>query len=150
MAENGQQLYNRVTMKRLLLPATIALLLGAVLVLHAENKYANLTFLVLKAENGKPIRNASVVLHPVRKDGSQSAGGFQLKTDPDGKATFDGAPFGKLRVQVLMRGFQTYGEDFDINQETQEITVKLQRPKAQYSIYEDKPADEKKPDEKPK
>jgi len=137
-------------MKRLLLPVTIALLLGAVFVLHAENKYANLTFLVLKAENGKPIRNASVVLHPVRKDGSQSSGGYQLKTDPDGKATFDGAPFGKLRVQVLMRGFQTYGQDYDINQETQEITVKLQRPKAQYSIYEDKPADEKKPDEKPK
>jgi len=137
-------------MKRLLLPVTIALLLGAVFVLHAENKYANLTFLVLKAENGKPIRNASVVLNPVRKDGSQSSGGYQLKTDPDGKATFDGAPFGKLRVQVLMRGFQTYGQDYDINQETQEITVKLQRPKAQYSIYEDKPADEKKPDEKPK
>ena len=137
-------------MKRLFFPATVALLLGAVLVLHAENKYANLTFLVLKAENGKPIRNASVVLHPVRKDGSQSHGGYQLKTDPEGKASFAGAPYGKIRVQVLIRGFQTYGEDFEINQETQDIIIKLQRPKGQYSIYEDKPSDEKKQEEKPK
>jgi Carboxypeptidase regulatory-like domain len=134
-------------MKRLV---SLVVLLGAALVLHAEQKYATLNFLIVNANNGKPIRNASVVLHPVKKDGAQSSGGYQLKTDPDGKASFAGAPFGKLRVQVLVHGFQTYGEDFDINQETQDITVKLHRPKAQYSIYENKPADEKKPEEKPK
>ena len=91
------------------------------------------------------------MLHPVDKDGRQKHSGYQLKTDPDGKASFDGAPFGKLRVQVLVRGFQTYGEDFDINQPNQEITIKLKRPQGQYSIYEDKPKqEEKKPEEKPK
>jgi hypothetical protein len=124
--------------------ALIAAVLCA-LALHAADKYATLNFLVVKADNGKPIRNASVVLHPVDKDGRQKHSGYQLKTDPDGKASFDGAPFGKLRVQVLMRGFQTYGEDFEINQPVHEITIKLKRPQGQYSIYEDKPKQEEKP-----
>ena len=130
--------------------AFIAALLFA-LALHADDKVATLNFLVVRAENGKPIRNASIVLHPVSKDGRQKHAGYQLKTDPDGKASFAGAPFGKLRVQVLVRGFQTYGEDFEINQPTQEITIKLKRPQGQYSIYDDKPKqDETKPEEKPK
>lgn len=130
--------------------ALIAALLCA-LALHADDKYSTLNFLVVRADNGKPIRNASIVLHPVAKDGSQKHSGYQLKTDPDGKASFEGAPFGKLRVQVLIRGFQTYGEDFEIHQSIEEITIKLKRPQGQYSIYDDKPKQEEtKPEEKPK
>ena len=126
-----------------------ALLLA--LALHAEDKYATLNFLVVKADNGKPIRNAAVVLHPLTKDGKQGYGGYELKTDPEGKASFDGAAYGKLRVQVLMRGFQTFGDDFEINQPIQDITIKLKRPQRQYSIYDDKSKqEEKKPEEKPK
>jgi hypothetical protein len=129
--------------------ALIAALLCA-LALHADDKYATLNFLVVRADNGKPIRNASIVLHPVAKDGRQKHSGYQLKTDPDGKASFEGAPFGKLRVQVLIRGFQTYGEDFDIHQSIEEITIRLKRPQSQYSIYDDKPKQEETKPEKPK
>jgi hypothetical protein len=62
---------------------------------------------------------------------------MELKTDPEGKSSFDGIPYGKLRVQVLAQGFQTYGEDFEVNQPKMEITIKLKRPQGQYSIYED-------------
>ncbi len=96
---------------------------------------STLKFVVLKAHNGKPVRNASVVLHTVDKKGKQSKGGFQLKTDPEGKATFDGAPYGKLRVQVLTPGFQTFGEDFDIDEPELEIVIKLKRPQDQVTIY---------------
>ena len=109
----------------------------------AEDKSSELKFLVLKDYNGKPVRNASVILHPVRKDGKQERGGFQLKTDQEGKTSFEGVPYGKLRVQVLARGFQTYGEDFEIKQPTTEITIKLKQPAGQYSIYEDKENDKK-------
>ena len=37
----------------------------------AEDKSALLNFLVVRDYNGKPIRNASVVMHPVKKDGKQ-------------------------------------------------------------------------------
>ena len=129
--------------KKVGLLGAIAFLL--VTAIQAEQKYSNLSFVVVKADNGKPVRNASVVLHPVDKDGRQVKGGFQLKTDAEGKASFPGAPLGKLRVQVLARGFQTFGEDYDISEPEQTITIKLKRPQGQYSIYEDK-----KPAEKPK
>ena len=113
----------------------------------AEDKSALLKFLVVRDYNGKAIRNASVVMHPVKKDGKQSRGGLQLKTDPEGKASFEGVPYGKLRVQVLANGFQTFGDDYDIDQPVEEITVKMKRPQQQYSIYEDHAEDKK--DEKP-
>ena len=96
---------------------------------------AQLSFLVIKDANGKPVRNAGVVMHGVGKHDKQDRGGIELKTDENGKASFEGVPYGKLRVQVLAPGFQTFGEDYDINQPTMEITVKLKRPEGQYSIY---------------
>ena len=62
---------------------------------------------------------------------------MELKTDPDGKTNFDGIPYGKLRVQVLAHGYQTYGEDFDVKKPKMEFTIKLKRPQGQYSVYED-------------
>jgi hypothetical protein len=103
-----------------------------------------LSFVVLKDDNGKPVRNAGVVMHSVGKHDKQDRGGLELKTDAEGKASFDGVPYGKLRVQVLARGFQTFGEDYEVNQPTMEITIKLKRPEGQYSIYEDQ-QNEKKP-----
>jgi len=109
----------------------------------AQDDMAVLNFIVIRDYSGKPIRNASVVMHPVEKNGKQSRGGLQIKTDADGKASFDGVPFGKLRVQVLATGFQTFGEDYAIDKPTMEITVRMKRPQGQYSIYEDHPEEKK-------
>ncbi len=128
---------------------TVMLLLAAA---SAQDDTAILKFLVLRDYNGKPVRNASVVMHPVKKDGKQARGGFELKADADGKASFDGVPYGKLRVQVLAPGFQTFGQDYEINQPEMEITVKLKRPQGQYSIYENQQNenkdDKKQPEDK--
>lgn len=96
-----------------------------------------LYFVVIKDENGKPVRNASVILHPVNPKGKQERGGMELKTSPEGKCDLDGIPYGMLRVQVLAHGFQTYGEDFDVEKPKTEITIKLKRPQGQFSIYDD-------------
>jgi hypothetical protein len=104
-----------------------------------EEPTAVLNFLVIKEENGKPVRNAAVIMHPVNSRGKQDRGGLELKTDIDGKTSFDGIPYGMLRVQVLASGFQTFGEDYDINKDKMEFTVKLKRPQGQYSIYENHP-----------
>jgi len=100
-----------------------------------------LNFVVVKDDNGKPVRNAAVIMHPVSAHGQQEKGGMELKTDADGKADFDGIPYGVLRVQVLAQGFQTYGEDYDVEKPKMEITVKLKRPQQQYSVYDDHPKD---------
>jgi hypothetical protein len=94
-----------------------------------------------------------VIMHPVKRNGKQKNSGLQLKTDTDGKTSFDGVPYGPLRIQVLAQGFQTYGEDFEVNKPDMAITIKLKRPQGQYSIYEDHPEakkdDAKPPDSKP-
>ena len=51
----------------------------------SADKQSVLTLIVLRDDSGKPIRNASVILHPVNKNGKQSKGGQQLKTNPEGK-----------------------------------------------------------------
>lgn len=98
-------------------------------------------FSVVKDDNGKPIRNAAVIMHSINEKGKQERGGMELKTNADGKADFDGIPYGPLRIQVLAQGFQTYGDDFDIEKSKTEITIKLKRPQGQYSIYDDHPKD---------
>jgi len=100
-----------------------------------------LYFLVIKDDNGKPVRSAAVIMHAVNPKGKQGRGGMELKTDPDGKASFDGIPYGKLRVQVLANGFQTFGEDYDVDKAKTEITIKLKRPQGQFSVYDDRPKD---------
>jgi len=93
-------------------------------------------FVVVKDDNGKPVRNAAVIMHPVAK-GKQQRGGMELKTNAEGKTNFDGIPYGPLRIQVLAQGFQTYGEDFEIDKPKMEFTIKLKRPQGQYSVYDD-------------
>lgn len=102
----------------------------------APQTLANLHFSVVKDDNGKPVRNASVILHPVGKKGGQSLGGYQLKTDNDGKTESEGVPYGKLRVQVLAQGFQTFGEDYDVNLPSMNIDIRLKRPQDQFTIYD--------------
>jgi hypothetical protein len=111
----------------------VALLL--LLTASAEQKTASLNLQVIKEANGKPVRNAEVVLHLVDKDGTQKQAGLELKTHENGKAEANGIPYGKVRIQVIAHGFRTYGEDFDINQPNLEITIKLQKPAGQVSIY---------------
>lgn len=120
-------------MKRALLSLMVASVLVGVAA--GEKQQAHLKFVVVKEHNGKPVRNASVVLHMVDKHGKQAKGGYQFKTDAEGKATFDGAPYGRLRVQVLTPGYQTFGEDFDISQPEHEFVIKLKKPQDQVSIY---------------
>ena len=118
-----------------------------------EGPMSDLRFLVIRDGNGKPVRNAAVVLHPVNRKGKQARGGLELKTDNEGRTNIDGIPYGPLRVQVLAPGFQTFGEDYQINQAQLEITVKLKRPGGQYSVYENhgekKPDDKNPPEQKP-
>src|SRR5947209_16427261 len=102
-------------MKRLSISAAVFVLLLSISAL-ADDPSSAIQFVVLKDYSGKPVRNASVVLHQIDKMGRQAKGGLQLKTDGEGRASFDGVPYGKLRVQVLITGFQTFGQDYEISQ----------------------------------
>jgi len=104
----------------------------------APQQSSNLRFSVVKDDNNKPVRNASVILHLVTKSGGQAKGGFQLKTDNEGNTETEGIPYGTIRIQVLAPGMQTFGEDYQIDKPDMEIKIRLKRPSDQMSIY-DKP-----------
>ena len=144
--------------KSFLIVSGVVIVLGCILVGAAaaqdddEGPMSELRFVGVRDYNGKPIRNAAVVLHPVNRKGKQARGGLELKTDNDGRTNIDGIPYGPLRVQVLAPGFQTFGEDYEINKPELEITVKLKRPGGQYSSYgngSNAPSAAKPPDPKP-
>jgi hypothetical protein len=142
--------------KRFLIVSALVIVLGVGMIGLAgaqddDGPMSDLRFVVVRDYNGKPVRNAAVVLHPVNRKGKQARGGLELKTDVEGRTNIDGIPYGPLRVQVLAQGFQTFGEDYKIDKAEMEIVVKLKRPGGQYSIYENhgeaKKTDDKKPAE---
>lgn len=118
---------------------------------------------ILRDASGKPIENASVIFHPM--EGEKDKGNMELKTNEDGKAVIDVLPMGDtVRLQIIAKGFQTYGQDFKVDKPEMPIEVRMKRPGEQYSIYKpgegarkpdagkggdapkDKPADKPKPD----
>jgi 5-hydroxyisourate hydrolase-like protein (transthyretin family) len=118
------------------LVAILALPLMLCTALLADKKpSAEIDFVVLRETNGKPVRNASVILHSVNKDGKQSKDAYEVKTDSDGKVSLSGLDFGKYRVQVLAEHLQTYGDDIEITEPQKNMTIKLKPPQSQYSIY---------------
>jgi hypothetical protein len=132
---------------------SVLLFLGAICAaatFGSDKQFCDVSFVVLKDGNGKPVKYASVVLHAVDSKGKQLREGLQLKTDGEGKAQAGGVPYGKVRVQVIARGLQTFGQDYQLGEPSKEITIKLKQPQGQYSIYDDHGKnDDEKPDQKP-
>ncbi|MDQ1453429.1 MAG: hypothetical protein QOK38_3295 [Acidobacteriaceae bacterium] len=90
---------------------------------------------VIRASTGKPIPNAAVIFHPVNDKGKVE-GAMELKTDLEGKTKLDVIPIGStVRLQIIANGFQTFGNDYVANADAKQITIKMERPKSQYSIY---------------
>jgi len=133
---------------RFIVPVALLGLVAASLVVHGQDdpaskrgrKYkvppptSRIEVTILKDVNGKPIENAAVVFHPMV--GGKDEGNMELKTNEDGKTMIDVLPTGDtVRLQVIARGFQTYGEDYKIDKSDMAIEIRLKRPGEQYSIY---------------
>lgn len=95
---------------------------------------SKVTVTVLRAADGKPVKNAAVVFHPAMGDTQE--GNMELKTNDEGVATLTIVPTGsQVLVQVIMQGYRTYGQKYDVPGSEKSITVKLLPPDQQYSIY---------------
>jgi hypothetical protein len=89
---------------------------------------------VIRDSNGKPIEHAAVIFHPI--EGDRDKGIMELKTNEDGRATVDVIPVGDtVRLQIIAKGFQTYGADFKVDKTEISMEIRMKRPGQQYSIY---------------
>lgn len=99
---------------------------------------ARIEITILRDADGKPIENAAVVFHPMR--GERDKGNMELKTNEDGKTVIDVLPIGDtVRLQIIAKGFQTFGDDYKIDKSHMAIELRMKRPGEQYSIYKNHP-----------
>jgi len=108
---------------------------------HHGRKYkplapaATITVTVERATNGKPISNASVVFRASKA--GQDQGSLEVKTNEDGKAKIDIIEVGShVQVQVIADGFSTNAMEFEVPGEEKEVVLKMEKPRAQVSMYE--------------
>ena len=100
---------------------------------------AKIEVTVLRDSDSKPIENAAVIFH-VDMEGDK--GNMELKTNEDGKSVIDVLPIGStMRLQIIAKGFKTYGEDFKIDKADMAFGIRMKRPGEQYSIYKDHSGD---------
>jgi hypothetical protein len=96
---------------------------------------AHVVVTVQKGFNGKPLANAAVVFHAVRE--GKTDGNLEVKTNPDGQAIIDLLEVGShVQLQVIANGYATYAAEFDLTDDKKDLLVKMQRPQAQISTYE--------------
>ncbi|MBI1790761.1 MAG: carboxypeptidase regulatory-like domain-containing protein [Acidobacteria bacterium] len=95
----------------------------------------------VKTQAGRPVDRASVVVRFVEgrsvvKLGKKIRTTWELRTNQEGVASIPPIPQGKIQVQVIAKGFQTYGHLHDVGEEEKTIEVKLNAPQAQYSSHQ--------------
>jgi 5-hydroxyisourate hydrolase-like protein (transthyretin family) len=139
------------TQARLCLLATSLILILCSLAAGAQEKSSNrgrkfkppppsarIEVTVLRDVNGKPIENAAVIFHSV--EGGRDKSNMELKTNEDGRSIIDVFPVGDLvRLQIIAKGFQTYGQEFKVEKPEMAFEIRMKRPGEQYSIYKDHP-----------
>ena len=103
----------------------------------------DMTKIQVKVTNldGKPIDRASVIVrfvsgHSVVKLGKSIMTHWEVRTNQDGLAKIPALPQGNLLVQIIAKGYQTYGETFDITETEKSLEIKLNPPQSQYSAHQ--------------
>jgi hypothetical protein len=86
---------------------------------------------VSSAADGKPIGNASVYVRYYESGGflhKDKLAELNFKTNQDGSTKVPEIPQGKILIQVLAKGWHSFGKWYDIQTEEQTIQIKLDAP----------------------
>lgn len=95
----------------------------------------------VKNLNDKPVERASVVVRFVEgrsivKFGKNVVTRWEMRTNQEGVAKVPTIPQGKILIQVIAKGYQTFGKTFDVSEEEKTIEVKLNPPQPPYSAHQ--------------
>ena len=120
--------------------AVVVFALGLVVPLRAEPPMTTLRVEV-KSFDGKPVDRAGVVVRflegrSVAKFGKKTKTEWEVRTNQEGVAKIPPIPQGKILVQVIAKGYQTYGATIEVNEDEKTVEVKLNPPQAPYSAHQ--------------
>jgi hypothetical protein len=106
----------------------------------AQTATTKLTIHVVN-DSDRPVDRASVIVKFVQgrdyiKFGKKIRDTYELRTNQEGEASIPEIPQGKILVQIIAKGYQTYGQTLDINESERTVEIKLNPPQKQYSAHE--------------
>jgi uncharacterized GH25 family protein len=103
---------------------------------------ADMTTLTISIHSlsGKPVESASVIVKFVKgrsktKFGKKIRTEWELRTNQEGMVKIPPIPQGTILVQVIAKDYQTFGQNFDVDQEEKTLDIKLNPPQPQYSAH---------------
>jgi Carboxypeptidase regulatory-like domain len=103
---------------------------------------ADMTTLTIsvKSQSGKPVEYASVIVkfqkgHSVAKLGKKIRKEWELRTNQEGLVKIPPIPQGTILVQIIAKDYQTFGQNFEVDEEQKTLDIKLNPPQPQYSAH---------------
>jgi hypothetical protein len=94
----------------------------------------------VRTRGNRPIDRAAVVVdfvegRSIAKLGKKVMTHWEVRTNQEGVAKVPALPQGKVRIQVIAKGYQTFGQTYEINEEEKTISITLNPPQPQYSAH---------------
>jgi hypothetical protein len=86
---------------------------------------------IMVTANDKPVGNASVYVKYNETGGlfhREKLAEMNFKTNEDGSVKVPEVPRGKILIQVIAKGWHTYGKWYDIETDGETIQIKLEEP----------------------
>jgi hypothetical protein len=117
----------------------VTALLLAGLAAYADAPMTKITIEV-KTQSGRPVNQADVIVrfvkgHSVFKLGKAVRTTWEMRTNQDGQALIPEIPQGEIRIQVIAKGYQTFGNTFDITDPEKTLPITLNPPQQQYTSH---------------
>ncbi len=90
-------------------------------------------------QRGKAIERADVIVRfknnrSVKKLGGKITTSWEMRTNMEGVAKILPIPQGTIQIQVIAKNYQTFGDDFDIYEDSKTVEIKLNAPQSQYTV----------------
>lgn len=98
------------------------------------NAYCDLRIEVVAGAKSEAVDNASVYVRFAREGKSERSKlrELNLKTNQQGVARIDRIPQGKVLIQVIAKGWKTFGKWYTLEKEEETVRIKLEEPPRWY------------------
>ena len=104
----------------------------------AADEPTRLIVRVLTEESKKPVASAHVVVRFVSGKKlfiKKIQTSWEAQTNKKGELELDDIPLGQVKIQVIAKGYKTFGDNFELSKSEETLTILLKPPAKQISGY---------------